>query len=105
MTAGVYGIASPEGLLATGLGLCNIAASSTMNALASEGIISVGVKKKLATCLLVANMLPAVLGISSIACPESSTSAGLGQMALSVASSVQCADAIGLLKDKKKDDE
>jgi len=101
LTAGIHGIASPNGLTATGLGLFNIAAASTVNTLAGEGIISKGLKKKLATFILLANMAPAILGIATIACPESSTSAGLGQMALSVASSVQCLDALGALKDKK----
>jgi len=102
-TAGVHGVVSPNGLTATGIGLFNIAATSTVNTLAAEGVISAGVKKKLATFLLVANMLPAVLGVATIINPESSTSAGLGQMALGVASSVQCLDAIGVFKGK--DDE
>ena len=102
--AGLHGIASPDGLTPTGIGLFNIAASSTVNTLASEGIISPNLKKKLATVVLVANMLPAALGIATIAHPERSTSAGLGQMALSVASSVQCLDGMGALRDKNKDD-
>ena len=99
-TAGVHGMASPGGLTATGVGLFNIAASSTVNALAAEGIISPSTKRKLATFILVANMLPAAFGIMTIADPDSSTSAGLGQLALSGASTVQCLDAMGKLKGK-----
>ena len=70
------------GLTATGIGLFNIAASSTVNTLAAEGKISTGIKKKLGTLLLVANVLPVSLGVATITDSESSTSAGLGQMAL-----------------------
>jgi len=102
--AGMHNVVHESGLTATGVGLFNIASSSTVNALASEGIISAGLKKKLATLILVANFIPLALGIATIADSERATSAGLGQMALGVASSVQCLDAIGAFKEKSKGD-
>ena len=103
--AGIHGIVSPNGLTATGIGLFNIAASGTVNALGTEGVISARARKIFATLLLIANLMPAALGIATVLDCESSTSAGLGQIALGVASSVQCLDGIGLLKGKTKDKE
>ncbi|MCL2756013.1 MAG: hypothetical protein FWE45_03085 [Firmicutes bacterium] len=101
MFAGIHGIISETGLTATGIGLFNIASSTTINTLAAENIISTNTKKKLATFVLVANMLPATMGIATIINSEASTSAGLGQIALGVASSVQCLDAMGKFKLKE----
>ena len=102
-TAGIHSIANPDALTATGMGLLNIAASGAINTLAAEGKISIKAKKKLATCVLLLNMAPIALGAANVVSDDGATSAGLGQMALGVASSMQCLDAIGAFNKKEKE--
>jgi len=48
-------------------------------------------------------MAPIALGAANVVSDDGATSAGLGQMALGVASSMQCLDAIGAFNKKEKE--
>jgi len=100
--AGLHTISNEIAPNATGFGLLSIAAASITNCLAGENIIPEKWKRKLGTCLIVANMIPVALGVASIINPDASTSAGLGQLALAGAAAVQCLDLFGVFNDKDK---
>jgi len=98
-TAGISSIINEAAPTGTGLGLLSIAVASISNTLAGEGIIPEEWKRKLGTCLITANMVPVIMGVKSIVDSASSTSTGLGQIALAGAAAVQCLDLLGVFKD------
>ena len=81
--AGIANIVVPTASFGTGVGLFNIAAASTVNIVTRGGL-----RKKLSTCVLFANLIPVLIGAHDIV--GGNIAGGLGKMSLAGASVVSC---------------